>query len=473
MGASRTIALRGGFPRGPEPHVAWAVRRRTVTCAAVLALLLSAMLTIDAVALTWGTTRAVTVSRNATADRGLAVTTGNVFHAVFSEARGGVRAVRYRRSANAGASWTSPVVLSSAHADYVYGAAVVARGSYLDAAWVEYRGTSVSLVYRRSTNGGVAWGAPVTIAGIVAATTSSGDAAVVDEGVAVIADDLSAADAATEDQPAQAGATGGRERPQRPRRTAVSGAAAAASPSYPRLVRDAANRVVIAWTDDVTGAMYIRRSTDGGVTWLNPQSIDTTTNKPADDSYFDAFPDVAAGASILYLVYYKSASSLRVRRSTNGGSTWTAATTIASNGSGYIPSVTATGSSAVIGYGIWSSPHLYAAIRRTSDKGATWKTVVKLGSSTGYWTFQPMVARGGSRWQAVYERCLDANCAATGVYYRSSADGVSWTTAVRISSSPRPFESPGGLAYADRVGVAFGDWAPKVLDSDLFFRAGS
>ena len=59
----------------------------------------------------------------------------------------------------------------------------------------------------------------------------------------------------------------------------------------------------------------------------------------------------------------------------------------------------------------------------------TWKTVVKLGSSTGYPTFQATVARGGSRWHAVYERCLDATCASSGVYYRSSADGVTWTVA--------------------------------------------
>jgi hypothetical protein len=417
----------------------------------------------------------VTVSRNAAADQALAVTTGNVFHSVYVEARGGLRAVRYRRSANAGATWTAPVVLSSAGAEYAYGAAVVARGNALDAAWIESRGTSVSLVYRRSTNGGVAWGDPVIIAGIVPAASVRAGAAedVADEGSAVVIEDETD-DAAPDEAvatPARGDAGGRLDRPAVERRTPAA-AGAAASPSYPRLVRDSANRVVVAWTDDLTGAMAIRRSLDGGVTWRDPQSIDTTTNQP-DAGYFDAFPAIAAGTDILYLAYYKSASSLRVRRSTNGGASWTAATTIASNGSGYLPSVAATGSSAVVGYAAWSSPHLYAVIRRTSDKGVTWKTVVKLGSSTGYPTFQATVARGGSRWHAVYERCLDATCASSGVYYRSSADGATWTTAVRISSSPRPFEAPAGLAYADRIGVAFGDWAPKLLDSDLFFRVGS
>jgi len=59
-----------------------AFHRGTVSGATLLAVLLSVALTADAVALTWGTTRAVTVSRNAAADQALAVTTGNVFHSV-------------------------------------------------------------------------------------------------------------------------------------------------------------------------------------------------------------------------------------------------------------------------------------------------------------------------------------------------------------------------------------------------------
>ena len=463
---------------GQPPRVPWrtvdrrrVVRPRAAASATVVALLLTATLSLDAVALTWGPTTAVTSSRNATADRGLAVTTGNIWHAVYSEARGGVLAVRYRRSSNAGANWIAPVVLSGASADTVYGAAVVARGTYLDAAWIESRGDATALVYRRSTNAGVAWSAPVVIAGTTPAAAVPTKDALDAVDAAVVEDDSDAPEPepAARQRPTAArdGRLAHRPRPER----AAADTVAAASPSYPRLVRDSANRVVVTWTDDLTGTMYVRRSTDGGVTWLAAQTIDTTTNK--SDGYFDAFPEIAAGTDVLYLAYYKSATSLRVRRSTNGGASWTAATTVASNGSGYLPSITASGSTAIVGYAVWSSPYQYTAIRRTTDKGATWKPVVKLGAATGYATFQPMLARGGSRWHAVYERCLDAACTGTGVYYRSSADGITWTTAVRISSSARPFEYPGGLAYADRIGVAFGDNAPAVLDSDLFFRAGS
>ena len=450
-------------------------RRRIAASATVLALVAAVSLNVDAVALTWGTTRTLTTTRNAVADHGLAVTTGNVFHAVFAEARGGVLAIRYRRSTDKGVTWSPSVVLSSPAASYVYGAAITARGTYLDAAWIEQQGTALGLIYRRSTNAGVSWGAPVNLVGTFVAAPAPGAPA--DGGAASVpvVDETAVSEASSgaAGPRATAGELAGPPGPDGGGRQTAD-TIPNPSPSYPRLVRDSSNRVIVTWTDDGTGAMYVRRSTDGGVTWLAAQAIDTTTNQPVSSGpYFDAYPDIAAGTGILYLAYYRSATSLRVRRSTNGGASWTTSATIASNGSGYAPSVTATGSSAVVGYAVWASPHLYTVIRRTSDKGATWKTVVKLGASTGAFTFQPIVVYGGGRWQAIFERCLDTSCNTSAVYHRSSSDGVTWTTAARVSSRPRPYQSPGGLAYADRLGVLFYDWAPAVLDSDVFFRAGS
>lgn len=439
--------------------------------ASALALAVSLAPTADAAALTWGTTRALTGTRNAVATNSLAVTTGNVLHAVFEEARGGVSSVRYRRSTNAGSSWTTAVPISTPAADYVYGAVVTGRGSALDAAWIEERDGENVLVYRRSTTAGASWSAPIDLTTItVTAEPASGpgDEAVAAEPPAVVVEEEAVV--AAGDMTPTSGSVG--RRSLAPRIDGAKAVAAGASPSYPRLVRDSSDRVLVTWTDDLTGAIYLRRSTDGGATFLAAQSMGTTTNDPFE-GYLDAFPDVAAGTGIHYLVYYASPTSLKLRRSTNGGSTWTSAVTLASNGSGWIPDVAASGSSAVVGYAVYAGSYQYAVTRRTSDKGATWKSVVKLGSSTGYWTFQPLVIRGGSKWQAIYERCLNAACTSSGVYYRASGDGATWSTAVRISSSPRAYEAPGGLAYSDRLGVIYGDWAPPVLDSDVFFRAGS
>lgn len=443
----------------------------------MLALLISSVLAYDAVALTWGTVRTLTTTRNAVADHGLAATSGSTFHALYRDGRGGIAAIRYRKSTNGGATWSTSTVLSSANATFTYGAAIVGRGSALDAAWVEYYADgSATLVYRRSTNAGSTWLSPIALAGTIPAATAAAPKPAEAGGESVI-ESLAVGTATIEaDATDEAPESGARAADLPLHHARVRGvralSAAAASPSYPRLARDSANRVILAWTDDVSGAVFVRRSTDGGGTWSAALTLDTTTNDPVE-GYLDAFPDVAVGTDAAYIVYYKTPTTVRVRRSTNGGSTWTTYKTLATNGSGFFPSVAAAGSSAVVGYAVASGGYLYTVTRRTADKGATWMAVVKLGSSTGYPTFQPKLIRGASRWHAVFERCLDSACKSSGTYYRSSSLGTTWTTSVRISSSARPYEYPAGFAYADRVGVVFGDVNTVVLDRDLFFRAGS
>jgi hypothetical protein len=385
-----------------------------------------------------------------------------------------VVAVRYRRSSNAGATWTASAVLSGPSADFVYGAAIASRGAALDAAWIETTGDHIALVYRRSTNGGATWLAPIELTtGTLAAADVVGMVELPAVGSTATPPDE---EVAAETTIATSGGPTGAEATHRAERTAPGRrgrAASGASPSYPRVVRDSANRVFVTWTDDVTGKINVRRSLDGGATFLAAVVLGTTTNQPYAAGSFDAFPSLAAGTSIAYVAYYATPSSLKLRRTTDGGATWKTAVTISSSANGYLPDVTATGSSAIVGYAVFTSSSQYTAIRRTTDKGASWKTAVKLTPSTGAVSFQANVAYGGGRWRAIYERCLTTKCSASAVYYRGSTDGTTWTTAQRISTSTRAYASPTGLAYSDRVGAMYADWAPAVLDSDVFFRAGS
>jgi hypothetical protein len=443
------------------------VRRRARIPAAVLAVVLTLTWASDALALTWGPTRSITTSRNAVASQSLAIGTG-ALHALVEEARGGVLAIRYRRSTDGGVTWSASTAISTADATYAYGAAIAARGTMVDATWVESTPTLVRLRYRRSIDGGVTWQAPVSLTTGAVTVAGSTPVTVVDE------TDVPTADVAGADAPAMS--TAARRLADAATRRAARRTAdttAGASPSYPRIARDSTNRLVVTWTDDATGQVWVRRSGDGGTTWSTAALLTTTTNHPYGDAFFDAFPDVAAGTGIFYIAYYATSASLRVKRSTNGGATWTTATTIATNGSGWLPDVAAAGSSAVVGYAVPTSTAQYAAIRRTADKGATWKTVVKLTPTTAAVAFQPVVAYGGSAWRVLYERCLTTSCASSAVYYRGSTTGTTWTAAQKVSTTTRPYATPTGLGYSTRVIAMYDDWAPKVLDSDVYLRAGS
>ena len=444
--------------------MAWSVLRRPRVPAAALALVLTLTWASDALALTWGTTRAITTSRNAVASQSLAVGTGAI-HALVEEARGGLLAIRYRRSTDGGVTWSASTAISTADVIDAYGEAIAARGTTVDASWVEFTASQVRLRYRRSIDGGVTWQAPVSLstgaiatAGTVAVTTV-GDARPTRRRSAVA--------------PISTSARRLLEAAQRRAVRRTADTTADPSPSVPRIARDSTNRLVVTWTDDGTGQVWVRRSGDGGTTWAAATLLATTTNHPFGDAVFDAFPDVAAGTGIFYVAYFATAASLRVKRSTNGGATWTAATTIATNGSGWLPDVAAAGSSAVVGYAVPTSTAQYTAIRRTADKGATWKTVVKLTPTTAAVAFQPVVAYGGSAWRVLYERCLTTACAASAVYYRGSTTGTTWTTAQKVSTTTRPYATPTGLGYTTRVVAMYDDWAPALLDSDVYLRTGS
>ena len=380
--------------------------------------------------------------------------------------------MRYRRSTNGGSAWSTSITLSSTAATSTYGAAVAASGNAIDAAWIEERGGNWVLVYRRSTNAGSTWRTPIILSGTVGtASVAAAPAAV----VVPVGPSLDLAEVeANVGRPRAAAGDADANRPIKPRTATRDVAAGGTSPSYPRLSRNSSGVVIVTWTDDLTGWVYVRRSTDGGATFLTALHVDTTTNDPTE-GYLDAFPVIAAGTGIHYVAYYKTPSSLRVIRSTNGGATWTAPTTLASNGSGFVPDIVASGASALVGYSVWASPNQYTAIRRTSTSGASWNAAVAIGPTTGSADI-PAACRHRRRVLARRLRALPGYVVMR--RHRRSTTGTAPTrrpgrrrSACRTRT--RPTRVPGGLAYGSRLGLAFEDWAPALLDSNAFFRAGS
>jgi hypothetical protein len=64
-----------------------------------------------------------------------------------------------------------------------------------------------------------------------------------------------------------------------------------------------------------------------------------------------------------------------------------------------------------------------------------------------------MTLRGGLV-QAAFERCVN-NCNRTHVFYRQSTDGVNWTPAEQVSTNIGVSNWPAGVAFADRILVAY------------------
>lgn len=379
-----------------------------------LAIVFALLLPADALAVSWGSTIKLTSSRNAVAWFGLATVGTASAHVVYQDAHGGLRGVYYRRSIDGGLTWAEAIQLSNVASEDSNTPTIVSSGTRLDVVWLDMTVEPFTAVvkYRRSGDNGVTWQGTL----------------------------------------------------------AMSGACQCAS--TPSVVHDSAGRVIVMWTEWGSGAITYRISTNHGASFGTARTLATTTN---GGGYRDGLPALAAGSGVIYAAYLVSATSVRVQKTTNGGSSWSSAVTLSSKAFGDPPTVAASGSAAVVAYSEESAVQVWGTTRRTSNAGGSWAAAVPLTSPTsGAPSVNPLVRYAGGRFRVVIERCATVDCLATATWYReSSTGGASWTTAQKVSTSSRPFAVPDGVGYASRVIVLYHDVDPDLLDSDVFVRLGS
>jgi hypothetical protein len=396
-------------------------RARRTTVASLLALIATLALTGSTLAVTWAAPVQLTTSGNAWANLpSLATTGGSKVIAIFSDETDGVDRVYIRLSADAGATWDPAVMLSSAGApDAAYGT-VAAVGQTVDVTWSEGSDCDhgpCPLYYATSTNGGTSFGAPLLLSPLSALALRS--------------------------QVARCG-----------------------------------DVVAVAWTDGATDTVQARVSTNGGTSFGTAKTVGTTTNNPRDtDVGHDGLATVAVGNGVVFVAYYPNSHTLKMRRTVDNGATWKKAKTVSSAVDGLEPaSIVASGLKAVIAYTRGSGQATWTAIRRTIDKGATWKAEQTLAGSSLPASGDPVAAVNGSTWRVAYLRCSNASCDTTAIYLRSSTNGgKTWAKANQVvtGDATHGLVAPYGVTYATKIVVAYfkSDW--DITDNDVWVRTGS
>lgn len=386
------------------------IHGRTLTLDTALAVLLVLLLSGQVLAAAWQGPMPVSTRGRATASTGVAVV-GKTIHLGFEEAWGGVRHAVYRRSVDGGLTLGSRLTLSGAKAEWAAEVDVAASGSSVDAVWIEAALGSTGLPadpwtlrYRRSANAGVSWGPTLTLGSGV---------------------------------------------------------------GYPRVDR-AGSIVIVTWTNVSTGKVWLRRSTDGGVTFAAAAQVGTTTNL-IEDGVREGFASVAFGTAITYLVLMPTWPTVVVRRSTDGGRTWGSPTTLATNASGWGPQIAATGSRALVSYASWDGKAVTPAVRVTMDKGSHWAQPAPLAGTAAPDDFQPVIGVSPTGWYAAFESCT-TTCATSRVVFRSSANGTTWTTAEVVSTGSRTFNTPVGVVHAGVPVIVWYDIGGSPTESDVLLR---
>jgi hypothetical protein len=240
----------------------------------------------------------------------------------------------------------------------------------------------------------------------------------------------------------------------------------------PAVVRQG-NTVLVSYTDRDTGAVHFRRSIDGGATWQNVRTLGVAGSPDGPGaSLHDGWPSMTFGSGVLYAVWRSEPTTVNLRRSFDGGLTWTAATALANDGSAPLR-ITVSGSEAMLTFTRAGASSSHAAFRKTSDKGSHWAPAQRVSGGTRNATAADVLYAAG-RYRIVYRQCLDDACDSRGLLYRESVSGSTWTWPVRFTITGHAFAEPMGIGHTAVTGKTWLGWTGFVdfqSDVTVFVRS--
>lgn len=355
---------------------------------------------------------------------------GDTVHAVWDDQRNGNYEIFYKRSTDGGLTWGADTQLSNSI--YSYDPCITVSGSVVNIVWQEEIDGYYEIYFKRSTDGGATWDADKRL---TTKTSDSWNPSVAISGsvVRVVWED---------------------ERQGNSEiyyKTSTDGGVTWGADT--RLTNDPANSwnptvavsgldVHVTWYDDRNGSgnweIYYKRSADGGLSW-------GAETRMTNNSHISRYPCIAVSGSAVHLVWHDDRDGnyeIYYKQSTDGGLSWGADTrlTNAADISMY-PNVTVSGSVVHLVWFDMRDGNYEIYYKRSTDGGTTWEADTRLTNDLAF-SFYPSVAVSGNTVHVVWQENRDGN---NEIYYKRNPTGdpvgindpiVSSNT---IQISPNPF----------------------------------
>jgi hypothetical protein len=342
-------------------------RRFQAAFGVLIAVVLVATSAFPAAAAFWHAPTQVSGSSRAFALPGaMARTSHGVTGVVYAEQTLGLAyRIFFRRSTDGGATWQAPVPLSSATVQ-ASDPSITADGTSFHVVWTQIGSGDPVLRYARGDAGGTSWGA----------------------------------------KKALTGTTG----PHTPRISAMNG------------------RVAVVWAISPS-SVYARVSTDSGSTF-GPRRTVTTTISGAHAT----LPVIGISQNERIHVAYNDGGAVWHQRSLNDGVGWSAPTRLAGNTDSVIaPALAVRGRFVIVGYTKRVDGDSWVVLRRSVDSGKDWRSSLRLAARNGANTYDLVMAYRGRTLRAAYGRCI-TTCETSEVILRTSQfNGRSWSQSRRVS----------------------------------------
>lgn len=239
----------------------------------------------------------------------------------------------------------------------------------------------------------------------------------------------------------------------------------------PSIAVNSSSNIHISWWDYSPGnaEIFYRRSTDGGTSWsaLTRMTWNTgTSREPAIAS------DSGSGVHLVWWDDSPGNWEIYYKRSTNNGAAWSGLTRLTWNtDASYYASIAADSSGGV--YVVWTDnvsgdPNI--CFKRSTDGGVSWSGVTRLSWNTGL-SYNPRVAAdsGGRIHVAWYDNVIGNS----EIYYKRSTDGgVSWSGLTRLTWNTGWSSNPSIAAgNSGRVHIVWWDESPG--NYEIFYKGSS
>ncbi len=328
---------------------------------------------------------------------------GNTVHVVWYDLRDGNREIYYKRSTDGGINWGADTRLTNDPAVSEY-PTVAVSSSVVHVVWKDARnGNWEDIYYKRSTDGGLSW----------------------------------ETDTRLTNDPAW---------------------------SWFPSVSVSGSDVHVVWQEyrDGNWEIYYKRSTDGGISWGADRGL---TNNNATSWY----PSVAVSGQIVHVVWqdYRDGNfEIYYKRSTNGGVSWGADTRLTFNAAASWLSTVAVSDQAV--HVVWhdyrdGNYEIY--YKRSTDAGISWGANTLLTNNPSG-SESPSVSVSGQVVHVVWHDYRDGNYE---IYYKRSTDGgISWETDTRLTNNPGDSHAPSSTVSGSMVHVVWQD--NRDGNSEIYYK---
>ncbi len=248
--------------------------------------------------------------------------------------------------------------------------------------------------------------------------------------------------------------------------------------------------VYVVWTnftDSFNHAqIFFTRSTDGGVTWAAPQALSALGT---GFSHQGAMPAVAPNGDLYVVWINRATSQLLIRRSTDGGATFTnpvtggaAVQTITQipgslNGGFRAPTfpsvaISPTTGTIFVAYPAGGAGNVNVFLTRSLNQGQTWSVPIQVnddGTTTDQWMPSVAIASNGVVGVMFYDRRNDPSNTNMDIYLAlSTNDGVSVLPNKRITAT----SFPPAIGFDPRINPTYmGDYNQIVASGTRFHLA--